>query len=210
MRASLQAKLLRVVQEREVRPVGGQPRRTDVRIVAATNADLGRRMDAGRFRRDFYYRLAGGTLEVPPLRHCGEDIPGLVEHFIARCAAEAGVRVRGLTVAAMRLLEAHSWPGNVRELEHEVRRLVFQATDGQVLDSGLLSPSVIGTLDAGGAEEAEPALALEPRLRALEAELIREALHRTRGKPTHAARLLGLSRNGLAKKMKRLGIAREE
>ncbi len=207
MPQALQAKLLRAVHEREVRPVGGRPRAVDVRILAATNADLARLMDAGRFRRDLYYRLAGAALDVPPLRHCCEEVPGLVEHFLARFAAEAGVRLRGLTVAAMRRLESHSWPGNVRELENEIRRLIFQATDGQVLDSGLLSPSVGGAADA--APEAERSLALEPRLRALEAELIREALRRAGGKPTHAARLLGLSRNGLANKMKRHGITRD-
>ncbi len=209
MAAALQAKLLRALQGTEIRPVGGTAEAVDVRIVAATNADLGVQMNAGHFRRDLYYRLAGYTLEVPPLRRCRDDIPGLVEHFLRRFAAETDTRIRGITVKALRHLAAYPWPGNVRELENEVRRLVYLAADGQVLDSGLVSPAILDTPVSGSVLPAgADSLTLAPRVRALETELIREALRRAGGKPTHAARLLGLSRNGLMKKMKRLGIER--
>lgn len=228
MAPPLQAKLLRALQEDEAQPVGGRPRPVDVRVVAATNAELDERMEDGRFRRDLYYRLAGDVFEVPPLRACVGDIAGLVEHFLLRACAETGKRVRGLTVGALRLLESYEWPGNVRQLENEIRRLVYRAAPGAVLDSEALSKEVraakdetaihevpsLSDLRAWRAEHAgaehppiplEP-IELEPRLRELEETLIREALRRSEGNQSRAAEILGISRNGLAKKMKRLGI----
>ncbi|MCP3962225.1 MAG: FHA domain-containing protein [bacterium] len=209
MAPALQAKLLRALQEREIQPVGKRPRRVDVRVIAATNADLQLRMEEGTFRRDLYYRLAGHLLEVPPLRHAREDIPALVEHFLRRFAGEAGRSIRGVTAKALRLLAAYPWPGNVRELEHEMHRLVCAAAEGQVIDSGMLAHRI--RHPPRSEPEAEPeigtgSLALVPRLRELESQLIREALRRSNGKQIEAAKLLGISRNGLANKLKRLGL----
>lgn len=207
----LQAKLLRVLQENEVHPVGGKPRRIDVRILAATNADLAAMMAGGRLRRDLYYRLAGYSLEVPPLRRCSKDVPGLVEHFLRVFSFEIGVPVRGLTLKALRLLTRYPWPGNVRELANEIRRMVYQATGGDVLDSNALSPVIRQRIPPECDSEltgdpADESLTLAPRVQAFEAELIREALARAGGNQTRSAKLLGLSRNGLLKKMKRLGV----
>ena len=209
MAPALQAKLLRALQEREIQPVGGRPRGVDVRVVAATNADLTERMEAGSFRPDLFYRLAGHLVEVPSLRQTQEDIPGLVEHFLERFSIEMGVYIRGVTTKALGLLNHYPWPGNVRELEHEIHRLACCVAHGQVIDSSLLAhrirqppwPDLVI-----GSGSPDSSLALEPRLRQLETRLIQEALRRTQGKRIAAASLLGISRNGLAKKMRRLGL----
>ncbi len=202
----LQAKLLRALQEKQIQPVGGRPQRIDVRILAATNADLDNLMDRGDFRRDLYYRLAGYALTVPPLRECPQDIPPLIEYFFRGFAGETRKRVRGITVKALRLLSDYSWPGNVRELQHEIRRLVYLCPDGGVLDAAQLSPAIVSADLDKLSEPGTGSLHLMPRLRQLESRLIREALQRTRGRRVHAARLLGISRNGLADKIKRLCI----
>ena len=210
---ALQAKLLRALQEREIQPVGGETRRIDVRIIAATNVDLVERMEDGTFRRDLYYRLAGHELEVPALRRARADVPGLVEHFLRAAALETGTRVRGVTAKALRLLTAYAWPGNVRELEHEMHRLVCASVDGEVIDSRKLADRIRDPgadrpeAAAAAVASSDRSLALEPQLRALETRLVCEALERAGGKQVQAAKLLGISRNGLAKKIKRLGIA---
>lgn len=208
MMPSLQAKLLRVLQEKQVQPVGGRPQPVDARIVAATNANLEQRMERGEFRRDLYYRLAGYVLEVPALRECRDDVPLLVEHFLNSIAGEAGLRLRGMTVKALGRLSAYSWPGNVRELQHEIRRLVYLCEGGGVIDVGML-PERLTARDSASLEgrDLEYAdLQLEPRCRELETRLIQEALRRAEGMQVRAAGLLGISRNGLADKIKRLGI----
>jgi two-component system, NtrC family, response regulator AtoC len=211
MAPALQAKLLRVLQEKEVRPVGGSPRRVDVRIVSATNADLTQLMDAGRFREDLYYRLAGDVLELPPLRDCRDDIPALAKRFLEKYSRETDIRPRGLSIEALRLLCACTWPGNVRELENEIRRLVYRSSEDQIIDSSMLSEAIRARTGAPGSsherERPEPqSFALAARVRAFEIEGITGALQRCEGNQTRAAELLGMSRNGLLKKMKRLGI----
>jgi DNA-binding NtrC family response regulator len=202
----LQAKLLRALQDEEIWPLGGRPVRLDVRVVAATNGDLRKKIEGG-FRADLYYRLAGATLEIPPLRQRPEDIPRLVESFLRKASREAKKRVRGVTVRALQLLVDYPWPGNVRELEHEMRRLVSLCTDGQPVDEGLLSAVVRhpATADVSAAG-AESSLRLEDHVAGLERRLILQALERARGNRTRAAALLGISRNGLALKMERLGL----
>jgi transcriptional regulator with PAS, ATPase and Fis domain len=204
MPPGLQAKLLRALQEREVQPVGGR-RATpvDVRVIASTNADPRRLVEEGRFRADLYYRIAGSVLGVPPLRERRQDVGPLVEHFVRVFAEETGKAVLGVTVRALAALERHAWPGNVRELEHEVRRMVYLCPHGQAIDS-TLTPRSSGPSTGGTAAE-EP-LDLDLRLAELEERLVREALARTGGNRTRAARLLGISRNGLAIKMERLGV----
>ena len=210
MAPALQAKLLRVLQEKEIQPVGGAPQAIDVRIIAATNVDLSRHMTEGKLRNDLYFRLAGWLLEVPALRERSEDIAGLVEHFVRRFASESGIRIRGLTLAALRVLTAYDWPGNVRELEHEIRQVVYMSSSGDVIDAERLSlsrrPSVASRDPVEGLVAGLESLALEPAIQAIEERLIRAALERAGGVKVEAARLLGLSRNGLDKKMKRLGI----
>jgi len=201
----LQTKLLRALQGKEIQPVGGPPVRVDIRVIAATNSDIDRRMEQGQFRRDLYYRVAGFVLRVPPLRERREDIPRLVQAFLGAFSHEASKTVSAITPEALRALTAHSWPGNVRELEHEVRRLVCLCPDGQAVDCGMLSEHV---LDPSEAEANAPptSLTLEANIDHLERRLIRTALGRTGGGRAAAARLLGISRNGLANKMERLGL----
>jgi transcriptional regulator with AAA-type ATPase domain len=207
----LQAKLLRALQEREVQPVGAAaPVAVDIRIVAATNSDLQQRMEDGRFRRDLYYRVAGYAVQIPPLRDRRDDIPTLVEEFIRAFARETSKAIRGITVKALRSLSEYAWPGNIRELEHEVRRLVYLCPEGQAIESRMLSEHVVapprGEGAGGDGRGPTATLELQPNVDRLERRLIKEALARAGGNRTQAARLLGVSRNGLAIKMQRLGI----
>ena len=207
MPRALQAKLLRALQGKEIQPVGGAAVPIDVRVIAATNSDLDRRMHDGDFRRDLYYRLAGLVLSVPPLRERREDIPELVELFLLAATREVGRSIRGITAEAQRALALYPWPGNVRELEHEVRRLAYLCPEGQEIQCGMLSERI---LNSSGLDADLPlaTLDLESNMERLERRLIKVALGRTSGKRAAAARLLGISRNGLAIKMERLGLAR--
>jgi len=204
MPLALQAKLLRALQGREIQPVGGPPIRVDTRVVTATNADLDAKMERGQFRRDVYYRVAGFVLRVPPLRERREDIPGLAQFLLGLFAPETAKSLPGFTGDALRALAAYGWPGNVRELEHEVRRLAYLCPDGQPIDVGLLSERIL----TRECEASLPpsALDLAANVAQLERRLIQAAIVRARGKRSAAARLLGLSRNGLAMKMERLAI----
>jgi transcriptional regulator with AAA-type ATPase domain len=204
----LQAKLLRALQERVVEPLGRPARPLDARVVAATNQDLEARIDDGSLRRDLYYRLAGAVLRVPPLRHRPGDLPALVGHFLTRFTGEAGKRLRGLTVRTLERLQAHRWPGNVRELENEIRRLVQLCPDGGAIDSAMLAEHVLAPPPEPAEDDPGLAATLElaAHTEALERRLIRRALERTGGNQTRAAKLLGLSRNGLANRIRRLGI----
>ena len=205
MPPELQVKLLRALQEKEVQPVGGAAAAVDIRVIAATNSDLHRRMEEGRFRRDLYFRVAGFALRVPPLRERREDIPALVEAFARACAREQGKTLRGITIKALRALVAYAWPGNVRELQHEVGRLVALCPQGEAIDSTMISPHLVGA-GPGGENVPTNTLELEKNVDALERRLISQALAQARGNRTRAAKLLGVSRNGLAIKMERLGL----
>jgi transcriptional regulator with AAA-type ATPase domain len=208
MPGDLQAKLLRALQEKEVQPVGSGPVSVDIRVVAATNSDLQARMEDGRFRKDLYYRVAGFALHVPSLRERRDDLPVLVDQLVQGFAREAGKTVAGVTVRALRVLMEHTWPGNVRELQHELRRVVYQCPDGQAIDSTMLSPNLAARpLPAEAPPAAGESLEIDEHVRGLEVRLIQQALARSGGNRTQAAALLGISRNGLAIKMERLGIA---
>jgi serine/threonine-protein kinase PknK len=199
MSLAMQAKLLRVLQDGEVRAVGGERVRTvNVRIIAATHRDLDAMVSAGKFREDLFYRLNVITLRVPALRERNEDIPLLVEHFVRKHAGDRAVKV---TRSAMSKLASFSWPGNVRQLENEVRRALVLG-DGSI-DVGELSTDVV----RGGPSASRGAgVDLRSRVDALESELVAEALAKTRGNQTRAAQLLGVSRFGLQKMMIRLRI----
>jgi transcriptional regulator with PAS, ATPase and Fis domain len=200
----LQAKLLRALQGREIQPVGGAPVPIDTRVITATNTDLAATMELGRFRRDLYYRVAAFVLEVPPLRDRREDIPALAQAFLSAAASETGKSIPGITAAAMRALAGCAWPGNVRELEHALRRLAYLCPDGEPVDTHLLSRHVGAPPEDADAPSAAPTL--QATVHRTERRAIRAALVRTGGRRAAAARLLGISRNGLAMKMERLGL----
>jgi transcriptional regulator with AAA-type ATPase domain len=204
----LQAKLLRVLQEKEIRRLGGATIPVDVRILAATNSDLRGRMADGGFRADLYYRVAGFELRVPPLRERKEDIAQLIEHFIKLYAEEAQKVVRGVALETLELLTEYTWPGNIRELGHELRRLVYLCPDNGTISADLLSASIRAPAAPTRAARAPASLSLllEPQLEEVERRLILQALALAKGNQTRAARMLGVSRNGLALKLQRLGI----
>jgi DNA-binding NtrC family response regulator len=196
---SAQAKLLRVLQEGEVRPVGEErPRTVDVRVIAATYRDLAEEVRAGRFREDLLYRLDVVKLRIPPLRERPEDVPVLARHFLDRFAQRFGVEPLRVPDALFDRLAVHGWPGNVRELENAIEGLVaLSPPDG--LDLALLP--------GGGAPASEgPPLPLKERVQAYERGLVVEALRAARGSRTEAARRLGISRVTLHDKLRRYGL----
>ena len=202
MPLAMQAKLLRVLQDGEVRPLGGErARHVDVRIIGATHRDLDAMVQAGSFRQDLFYRLNVITIPVPSLRERAADIPLLVEHLLGK---HAGGRKLRVTRAAMDKLATFAWPGNVRQLENEIRRAVVLADEVQGrIDVGELSKEIA---QGGPASAREAGHGLRSRIDALELEAVSSALVTTHGNQTQAARLLGLSRFGLQKMMKRLQI----
>jgi len=200
----LQVKLLRVLQEEEVRALGeGKPRSVDVRVLAATARDLEADVAEGRFRDDLFYRLNVLRIHVPPLRDRRKDIPLLADHFLEHFSRTLAKPVQGFTDEALDRLVAFAWPGNVREFENVIERAVILARGDRIglaeLPEGVVSPA-----QAPGAGPAS--LALRPARKALESDLIRRALAATDGNRTHAARLLGISHRSLLYKVKEHGI----
>jgi DNA-binding NtrC family response regulator len=196
----LQAKLLRVLETGEMERVGSsRTLRVDVRVLAATNAELGAEVEAGRFRQDLFFRINTIEIRLPPLRERREDIPLLAAHFLARNATRYRKRLTGFEPAAMQALLTHRWPGNVRELEHAVERAVLMSAGEEIRvgDLGLRSGA------AGGA--AAPSLD-EMSLEEVEKILIRKALDRYAGNVSHAAEALGLSRSALYRRFRRHGL----
>jgi len=196
---ALQAKLLRVLQSGDLRVVGEErERKVDVRVLAATNADLAAEVKRETFREDLFYRLNVVVLQVPPLRERPEDVPLLVRHFLDRFAERFGVAP---VVSAEPLLArclGRPWPGNVRELENTIERLVALSPDGE-LDLSLLE-------HRAKPDDAPEAFGLRERVEAYERGLIVEALRGCRGNRSEAARRLGLSRATLHDKLKKYGI----
>ncbi|HEU4402450.1 MAG TPA: sigma-54 dependent transcriptional regulator [Candidatus Polarisedimenticolia bacterium] len=204
----VQAKLLRVIQEKEFLPLGAvQSVQVDVRIIAATNIDLQELVRRGDFREDLYYRLNVITLILPPLRDRREDIPLLVDHFVDKYAVENNKEVRGLTPEALAVLLDHSWPGNVRELENVIERAVVLASAPEI-GVDLLPES----LQRGGLRPLPAAVLSEGRfsfyetMEQFEREIIVESLKRVNGVQRRAAALLGLKATTLNEKIKRLRI----
>jgi len=194
----LQAKLLRVIQEREVRPLGSnRPERVDVRIIAATNRDLESRLREGRFREDLFYRLNVIQVALPPLRERGQDIMLLAEHFLAASSGRAGKTVRGFTQAAAQAMLAYSWPGNVRELENVIERAVA-LTEGTEIDVADLPPQIRSRRHE---DVVEAALVRGMSLADLEREYIGRVLAAEGGNKTRAAQRLGLDRKTLYRKL---------
>jgi transcriptional regulator with PAS, ATPase and Fis domain len=204
---AFQAKLLRVIQERVVRPLGAnREREVDLRVIAATHRDLRRAVHAGTFREDLYYRLAVLPVAVPPLRDRPGDLRGLAEHFLAR-HAPAGAPAPRIAPAVWPLLASHRWSGNVRELENEILHAIALAEPGAPLDREHFSDRLGGALEPlESAGETRPDEPLRDAVARLEALLIRRALAANGGRRADTARKLGLTREGLYKKMLRLGI----
>ncbi len=207
---AFQIKLLRVLQEREIRRLGEEQRRKiDVRIVASTNRDLEEEVRAGRFRQDLYYRLAEMTLELPALAKRPEDIPVLANSFLQRAMKEFDKPVDGFTQEALACMQAYAWPGNVRELQNEVRRMLVLAQD-IYLGADLLSPRVLRAVPEDEAQETELWVGLEgslkDRVETLEKRILKETMIRHRWNKSRAAKELGLSRVGLRSKLERYGF----
>jgi two-component system response regulator PilR (NtrC family) len=205
----LQVKLLRAIQEKTIRRVGGNSdRRVDVRILAATNRRLEDEVAAGRFREDLYYRLNVIQLQLPPLRERMEDLPLLVHHFVEKYARELGKPVRGVADDAMALLRAHAWPGNVRELENGIERAVALSR-AEWIDAESLPPS-LGRTPArppGGALAAAGAgVDLDNLVADYERGLMLDALQRAKGVKKRAAALLGISFRSFRYRLEKLGL----
>jgi DNA-binding NtrC family response regulator len=208
MSPALQAKLLRVLQEREFERVGDSNTiKIDVRVIAATHSDLGRMVSAGTFREDLYYRLNVLPVQLPPLRDRREDIPLLAQHFLQRFAADTGRAGLSVSQEAMRRLMAYRWPGNVRQLENTLERAVAFSQGRTVLDVGDLPQELQQDgvpVDHVEAWLPEDGIDFERYIEGIELSLIRRSLERTRGNKRQAARLLNLKRTTLIEKLKRL------
>ncbi len=201
-----QAKLLRALQEREVRPIGGsKTRRIDVRAIAASNRDLWRESQEGAFREDLYYRLAVFPIRVPPLRERSCDILPLAHHFLALHKGNQNDAPQKLSAEATRLLHAYHWPGNVRELDNEIQRAIALAGPDQELGPEHFSERLFGILEPIEANM-RSGDSLRESLDRVEAWIIRETLEVNGGRRAQTARRLRITREGLYKKMKRLGI----
>jgi len=194
MSPTLQSKLLRVLQEREFEPLGSErTERVDVRVIAATNRDLRQMVSDGRFQEDLYYRLNVIPIPIPPLRERPEDIPALVEHFVAKHSQRAGKRITGLEVGVLEALQVSDWPGNVRELENTVERAVVLS------QSTTIGPDVIRILGVGSAPAAGlPSLTLRRNLEWAEKETVRRALESAGGVKKDAAQAMGISQRALS------------
>ncbi|CAN5719842.1 hypothetical protein BH11MYX4_BH11MYX4_40140 [soil metagenome] len=206
MPVSLQSKLLRVLQEGEVRPIGATAeKKVNVRIVTATNRNLEKEVAEGRFREDLYYRLKVFPLRVPPLRERREDIPLIAEHFLTRFAAEFGKPSGGFSQQTMELLQSYDWPGNVRELQNEVQRLCIQVDTGGFITPDMLSPRVRQV--EGMIERVRPTKGtLKEMMDQVERWLLIEALREHSNNKTAAAKNLGITREGLHKKLRSFGL----
>jgi Nif-specific regulatory protein len=225
MPLSMQAKMLRVVQEGEIIPVGDtRPRMIDVRIISATNRDLSHAVAAGTFRQDLYYRLTAFPIQLPPLRERTDDIALLVDRILQRAADRHGKRIGGIEPSAMNLLSDFDWPGNVRELENEIERAVALAREGDVIGTAHLSSKLTGPRSAPPPsgqlapaahprptparrhEQTETVPPLRQARAVFEADFLRKALDQHDRNVSRTARALGISRVMLQKKMKEYGL----
>jgi len=201
--ANVQIKLLRILQEREFERLGSnKTQHIDVRVIAATNRDLRAALEEGTFREDLYYRLNVVPMEIPSLRERKEDIPYLAHHFVDKLSPEMGGRVTDITDAAIEKLMEYSWPGNVRELENVIERSMVMAP-GEKLDANDIRLDMnIRARHAAGELGLPEGMSLDT----YEQELIKNALKKSEGNKSQAARLLGLTRNALRYRLTQMGI----
>ncbi len=210
--AAFQVKLLRVLQEGEIRPLGAQrPRKVNVRVIAATNRDLMAEVAAGRFRRDLYYRLAAFPIHMPALCARPDDVPLIAADTLLQVNQAFGRRVPGFAPDALALMCAYDWPGNVRELLNEIQRMVVLSDRDEALPAHLLSPAI-----REGRSEGSPLVPLSvpdgllrDAVAELERAMIEESLRRHNGNISHSAEALGLSRVGLRSKIERYDLRRD-
>ena len=201
--ATVQVKLLRILQEREFERLGSnKTRHIDVRVLAATNVDLRAALEQGTFREDLYYRLNVMPLNIPPLRERKEDIPFLTDHFIKKLAVEMGSRATGISQGAMQVLTSYHWPGNVRELENVIERSLVMSS-GETLNAEDIRLDMAPRSRIPAMETFLPeGMTLEE----FEQSIIREALKRANGNKSQAARILGLTRNALRYRLSQMGL----
>ncbi|AGK57352.1 two component sigma-54 specific Fis family transcriptional regulator [Hyphomicrobium denitrificans 1NES1] len=212
---AFQVKLLRVLQEGEIRPVGRrQTRKVDIRVIAATNKDLEAEVRAGRFREDLYYRLSAVTIHVPALRDRRVDIPIISQTLLDKAQKQLGKRVKRLSAEAIACLTAYHWPGNVRELQNEIQQVLVMGVENEEIGADLLSSRILraAPADEGGEIDLIGSLdgTLRERVESVEACIIRETLIRHRWNKSRAAKELGLSRVGLRSKLERYGLEKVE
>ncbi|MGE5503854.1 MAG: sigma-54-dependent transcriptional regulator [Actinomycetota bacterium] len=207
---AFQVKLLRVLQEGEIRPLGARlTRKVDVRVIAATNRNLEDEVRDKHFRRDLYYRLAAFPVHLPALRERPVDIPVLAERLLDDARRGFGKPIRGFTAEALAVLQGYDWPGNVRELQNEISRMLALA-DGEHLGTELISPRIRARACPAGRAAADLGMrSLKDRVEALEAEILTESLTRHRWNISRVAEELALSRVGLRAKLQRYGLERE-
>jgi len=196
---NLQAKLLRVIEDKEVRPLGAtKGERVDVRIIAASNRDLDQLVGEGRFRQDLFYRLNVIRIDLPPLRERPEDIPLLIEHFVQKFADRTKRKVAGLTEEALSALSGYPWPGNVRELEHAIERALLLGK-GERIEVRDLPPQLLAR--SNGQISLDQALSKHYTIKDLEREYVKRVLEATAGNKTEAATILGVDRTTLYRKL---------
>jgi two-component system response regulator AtoC len=202
----LQVKLLRALQEEEIRRVGdNRDIRLDVRVVAATVRDLAKDVEDGRFREDLYYRLNVFGIHLPPLRDRLDDVPALVEHFMGRVNTRLGRQIQRIQPEALKWLMSYRWPGNVRELENTIEHAAV-LSDGDEITRADLPDKVTAETAAPTSELPEGDLSIKRATRRIEKDLIRKALIKTGGNRTNAAKILEISHRALLYKMKEYGL----
>jgi two-component system, NtrC family, response regulator HupR/HoxA len=208
---SFQVSLLRFLQEGEVKPLGSDKTETsNVRIIAASNRPLRALVAAGKFRQDLYFRLKGFELDVPPLRDRPDDVPALAEFFAAKHSTAISRKILGISASALEKFMAFDFPGNVRELENEIRRMVALAEDGEYLTTKNMSPAILAAPPRRPLNAVNGymplGVTLKDKVENLEKHVLEEALTRHRWNQSRTANELGLSRVGLANKIKRYGL----
>jgi hydrogenase-4 transcriptional activator len=209
----VQPKLLRFLEQGEVMPVGEtRPQKVDVRVLAATNADLEQRVSEGKFREDLYYRLSVMRIRVPSLRERRDEIPHLASFFLREASERLAKPDVELTTAVLDLFAQYLWPGNVRQLRNEIQRAVALSAPAGIITPDLLSPELSSLMEPPAAPT-RPRLSYSPgsvslasAVEEVERELIRNNLDRTHGNISETARVLGLTRRGLYLKLRRLGM----
>jgi len=204
---AMQVKLLRVLQDGTFSPVGsGDAKKVQVRVVAATNRDLKKMVEEGKFRQDLYYRLNVINVHVPPLRERKEDIILLAEHFLSKSSKEKGIDVRTLSKRTLEKMYDYGWPGNIRELENEMERVTVLSGSESRITPEMLSPRIRDAVEKPKAQGSRLSGRLKDALEELERDMIREGLRRTGWNKSRLAKELGISRAGLIMKVEKYGL----